>query len=242
MPYTTSLYTLRGKLHFMPLSLPPEIKAIVFDAYGTLLDVQRLDEFLEHHFGEKASDINKIWRQKQLQYTWLRSLMRRYEPFSKVTADALRYACTSLGLKLPDALEQELVQQYYQLQAFPDVAETLATLSREFQLAVLSNANEEMLHQAIKHNRLAGLLTQVLSVDQIGKFKPTPEVYRLAESNLKLDREQIVFVSSNTWDVAGAASFGLRVIWLNRGNGNMEDLGFSPDWQIPQLGEIRRAS
>ncbi|MEM7368067.1 MAG: haloacid dehalogenase type II [Bacteroidota bacterium] len=222
----------------MPLSLPTSIKSIVFDAYGTLFDVQTLDAFLKEHYGDKSQPINAIWRQKQLQYTWLRSLMGRYEPFSNVTTDALRYACQVQGEVLSASLEQQLVQRYYTLQAFPDTLSSLGKLASSVQLAVLSNANPEMLEQAVHHNGLHPFLTHILSVDSIQMYKPIPAVYDLATQAFGLEKEEIVFVSSNTWDVAGAKSAGLRVIWLNRYNGNLEELGIEPDWQISSLEEI----
>ena len=223
----------------MPLSLPPTIRAIVFDAYGTLLDVQNLDAFLARHFGAKATEINAIWRQKQLQYTWLRSLMGRYEPFSTVTADALRFACGAVGVELSEEVAAQLTHQYDRLQAFSEVPAILERLSQKIPLAVLSNANDEMLLQAVRFNGLEDSLAHVLSVNAIGKFKPMPEVYAIAENALGLDRSQIAFVSSNTWDVAGAASFGLNVIWLNRYGGQVEELGFSPNWIVSKLEEIQ---
>lgn len=224
----------------MTLRLPSSIKALIFDAYGTLFDVQSLQVFLEEQFGEKADAINAVWRQKQLQYTWLRSLMGRYTPFSSVTADALRYACQEEGLSLTQEMEEELVQRYYTLAAFEEVKESLARLSESFVLAVLSNADEAMLSNAVMHNRLNSFLSHVLSVNPILKYKPLPEVYTLPLQAMNLKHEEVAFISSNTWDVAGAKSFGLRVIWLNRYGGRMEELGIEADWVTADLRHIVR--
>lgn len=223
----------------MSLSLPSSIQALVFDAYGTLFDVQTLTGFLQQHYGEKAGRINDIWRQKQLQYTWLRALMERYEPFARVTTDALRFACRSLGEDLSEDLASELAQKYDTLEAFPDAKTALARLSGRLQLGVLSNANPSMLHQAIDHNGLKPYLNHILSVDPIQQYKPKPEVYDLAVQAFGLEKQEIAFVSTNTWDVAGAKSAGLNVIWLNRHQGRQEELGIQADWIISSLDDFR---
>ena len=214
------------------------IRAIVFDAYGTLFNVQSLTDRLHTHFGDKAGKVNDIWRQKQLVYTWLRSLMQQYQPFSEVTAQALRFACQTLNLPLPPSVEHDLVQGYYQLSAYPEVGMYLQRLSKISKLAILSNANPGMLEAAVQNSQFQSYLDAILSVDPIQAFKPDPRVYQLAEQHLQLRREEIAFVSSNTWDVSGAKSFGFFAVWLNRGNTVMDTLGYEPNLEISDLSQL----
>jgi len=215
-----------------------QIEAIVFDAFGTLLNINSLDERLHHYYGEKASNISEIWRRKQLEYTWLRTLMQRYEPFSMVTAEALEFACNSLSYPLKDEILKDLMQRYFELSAYAEVSGVLKNLSKKYKLAILSNADFPMLNGAVKYNKLGSFLTEIISADQIKQFKPVPEVYGLAIKTLKLKKEQVAFVSANAWDVAGAKSFGLQTSWLNRKKGSMEKLGFVPDDEIKNLSAL----
>lgn len=219
-------------------SIPSHIQAIVFDAYGTLFDVQKLTQRLALHFGDQAEEINQIWREKQLAYTWLRGLMQRYQPFSTVTIEALRYACQAMQVSLSETAAAELLQGYYQLEAFGSVKQALPQLAQQYQIAVLSNADEQMLEAAVANSGLGSCLTAVLSVNQVGRYKPHPEVYQLAVEQLSLSAEQISFVSSNRWDVAGAKAFGFDVSWLQRGTLPMEELGQKPDRTIHEITEL----
>lgn len=220
------------------LTLPTQIKALVFDAFGTLFDVYSLDQRLETHFGEQAPAINAVWRQKQLQYTWLRSLMNRYKPFSAVTAEALAFACKEVGVELTEEVKAHMVQGYYELQAYPTLKNGLAELQKQYQLAILSNADPAMLNSAAKFNQIDHFFEAILSVDKLQLFKPIPAVYELAPEALKLHASEIAFVSSNTWDVSGAKSFGLFTIWLNRNTSTLEELGFPPDIEIDKLAAL----
>ncbi len=213
-------------------------RAIVFDAYGTLLNVGSLSEKLTQHFGTTAAQIGPVWRAKQLEYTWLRALMNRYKPFSGVTADALRYACIQQKVELDEAVLDELVGAYYELVAFEEVYAVLERLKRKYQLAVLSNANMSMLSQAFDKNHLTELMDGMYSVEAVQTFKPHPDVYRLAVEGLSLLKNEIAFVSTNTWDVAGAESFGFHTIWLNRFDKTREFLGNTQDVTIHSLQEL----
>ena len=215
-----------------------KIKALVFDAYGTLLDVKSLDERLEHHYGDQAGWINSIWRQKQLQYTWLRSLMDRYKPFSQITREALEFACKEVGVDLTAEIIADLMDHYFILSSFPEVPELLKELSQSHACSILSNADMPMLQKACDHNGITQYLEAILTVDSVGINKPTPQVYELATRHFQCEGNQIAFISSNTWDVVGAKSFGLKSIWLNRTNGTMETLGFEPDWTIESLSDL----
>lgn len=223
-------------------SLPPmkPVRVIVFDAYGTLLDVQSMQVFLTETFGEQGRAINQIWRQKQLSYTWLRTLMGAYRPFSAVTAEALNFACASVGIQLQTHQQTALLAAYDQLSAFPSAREVLATLGKQYPLAVLSNADEGMLHRALAHNDLTPFLTNVLSANQLGQFKPVPAVYQLATEAFQCQPEEILFVSGNAWDVNGAKSYGFQVAWLNRSGQTWESLDQQPDWEVDGLETLRK--
>ena len=214
------------------------IQAIVFDAYGTLFNVNSLDGILRDHFDQKSNQLSAMWRRKQLEYTWLRTLMGRYKTFSELTMDALKHSCQALELEYSEVIEQQLYHEYLKLEAYPEVYPTLNSLADMVDLGVLSNANHPMLDGAIERNNLQGFFKQVLSADSISLFKPRPEIYQLACDRLQLAPTQILFVSSNTWDVSGAKSYGLQVAWLNRFDGTMEELDFEPDYILDEMGQL----
>lgn len=214
------------------------IEVIVFDAFGTLLNIASIDERLKHHFGDRAAEVAGIWRQKQLEYTWLRSLMERYENFTKVTADALQFACNQLNIELDEIVLVDLMNHYDALKVYPEVPQALALLNQKFKLGILSNANQTLLENNVAFNNIGPYLETVLSVDQIQRYKPIPKVYELPVNFFSTSKERVAFVSSNTWDVAGAASVGLKVIWANRKGGVPEQLGFAPDIVVTDLLEL----
>ncbi|MEO1450330.1 MAG: haloacid dehalogenase type II [Bacteroidota bacterium] len=213
-------------------------KALVFDAYGTLFDVSKLATLLATHVQGKALEVNAIWRERQLQYTWLRALMQRYVPFSQVTREALQYACETSGVSLTPSVEEALMQEYLHLEAFPEVPAMLATLSAHNRLAILSNADPAMLSGAVMRNGLQHIFDRVLSADQVETFKPHPSVYALADQQLELTKGDILFVSSNPWDIAGAKAAGLMVCWLNRTQQSPEVLGVQADIEIQALTDL----
>jgi 2-haloacid dehalogenase len=208
--------------------------AIVFDAYGTLYDVHSVVQRCESFFPGAGARLSQLWRAKQLEYTWLRSLMKRYVPFSTVTREALAYACESLSLKLGVTQTEALMAEYHMLAPFADVPKALATL--ETRKAILSNGSRDMLESLVRHSGLA--LDAVLSVDEVKVFKPAPEVYELAVRRLQVPRERIGFVSSNCWDAMGAKSFGFTVFWINRSGAPADRLGFQPDRVISSLADL----
>ena len=210
------------------------IQAFVFDAYGTLFNINSLDERLAYYFGDQAEEISVTWRQKQLEYTWLRALMQRYVPFSQVTQDALAYACQLAKVNLTDEVCTDLLQRYEILKAYPEVLSVLQQLSQSYRLAILSNADPTFLEQAVQHNQLGNYLETILSADTLQTFKTMPQVYQLAVDALQLPPEQIAFVTSNLWDVAGAKSFGLTTVWINRGT-IPEQLGFMADYEVSEF-------
>lgn len=208
--------------------------ALVFDAYGTLYDVHSVVQRCESFFPGAGARLSQLWRAKQLEYTWLRSLMRRYAPFSAITREALAYSCHALSLELGAARIEALMAEYNRLAPFPEVANALEKIKGR--KAILSNGSPDMLEPLVRHSGLA--LDAVLSVDEVRVFKPAPEVYELAMRRLGVAKERIGFVSSNGWDAAGAKSFGFQVFWLNRSGAPGERLGFAPDRTLSTLGEL----
>jgi 2-haloacid dehalogenase len=211
-------------------------QAFVFDAYGTLFDVHSVVV----RAGNIPGDLDKLstlWRQKQLEYTWLRSLMERYEDFWDVTEAALRSAVMQLKIEASDTQLHGLMQAYLIPSAFPDVTPALDAL-HGVPMAILSNGSPKMLGSALHHNGMTSYFAEIISVDRVRTYKPSPSVYALAPQVLGFPPEEILFVSSNSWDAAGAKAFGYKVCWCNRTQGHMEHLGFSADVTILRLDQI----
>ncbi|MGA2257741.1 MAG: haloacid dehalogenase type II [Thermoguttaceae bacterium] len=204
------------------------VKELVFDAYGTLFDVRSVKGRCEETFPDHGPALTAMWRTKQLEYTWLRSLMGRYEDFWRVTEDSLVFACRSLGLDPSQEKIDHLMRAYLELDPFPDAPAALDALGG-LSCSILSNGTARMLDAVVRKAGLEDRFQHVLSVDELRTYKPSPMVYRLAEDRLGLPREQIGFVSSNGWDVAGAKAFGFQAYWLNRNNMPAEVLGVEPD-------------
>ena len=216
-----------------------EISALVFDAYGTIFDVHSVGRLAESHFPGKGAALSGAWRSKQLEYTWLRTLMGRYEDFNRVTLASLDWALESLGIEAEDAAKRALMDEYRRLAVFPDAAAALERLAQSRPLAILSNGHPEMLDAVVDHNGLRERFRGgVLSVHPAKRFKPDPAVYRIAEEKLGVTRSLIGFVSSNGWDAAGAKSFGFKVFWVNRGGAPVERLGVRPDATVNGLDEL----
>jgi 2-haloacid dehalogenase len=214
------------------------IRACVFDAYGTLFDVNSATGPCLRELGDKAAALNRLWRDKQLQYTWLRACQGKHTDFWQVTADALDFAVRSLGIGDAE-LRRRLMQSYLALGAYPEVPDTLARLKKMgFKLAILSNGTPDMLQSAVENAKLDSLPDAVFSVEQAGVFKPHPSVYRLAVDGLGIAPEQICFVSSNSWDAYAASAFGMRVIWCNRTGQQEENLPGEPDIVLSSLAEM----
>ncbi len=222
----------------MPASPLASIGACVFDAYGTLFDVHSAAARCRDALGPKADALSALWRQKQLEYTWLRSLMGAHADFAEVTADALDYAFGATGLA--DAgLRARLLEVYQRLDAFPEVPATLAALRRlDLGTAILSNGSPAMLEAAVTSAGIDHLLDAVLSVEEVGIYKPHPSVYQLAVDRLGIAADRICFLSSNGWDAAGAARFGFRVVWVNRYRQPRERLPAQPAAEISELAAL----
>ena len=208
--------------------------AIVFDAYGTLYDVHSVAQRCESFFPGAGARLSQLWRTKQLEYTWLRTLMGRYVPFSTITREALAYSCEALSLELSVARMEALMAEYNMLAPFPEVPKALHTL--KIRKAILSNGSPDMLEPLVRHSGLA--LDAVLSVDEVKLFKPARQVYELAVRRLGVPKERVGFVSSNGWDAMGAKSFGFTVFWINRTGAPVDRLGFDPDRIVSGLGEV----
>ena len=216
----------------------PKIKACVFDAYGTLFDVHSAAERARDVLGDQAPALSALWRQKQLEYTWLRSLMGKHEDFWKVTAQALDFALAAHNHDDP-ALKNRLMDFYLSLSAYPDVAPTLTRLrAGGLQTAILSNGEPRMLQAAVDSAKIDALLDQVLYVEDAGVYKPDNRVYQLAVDRLGVLPEEIAFVSTNCWDAIGAAHFGFNVAWMNRFGVQMDRLGIEPQRLISGLDEL----
>ena len=217
------------------MTIDAPLLALVFDAYGTLYDVHSVIRRCETCFPGKGMQLSQLWRAKQLEYTWQRSLMQRYVPFSQVTRDALAYSCAVLGLSHGEH-EEELMAEYLRLSPFPEVPAALERL--KVKRAILSNGSPDLLEPLVRNSGFK--FDAVLSVDELKIYKPAPQVYELAVRRLKVPKERIGFVSSNCWDALGAKSYGFRVYWINRSGAPLDQLGFKPDEQVKSLDEVLR--
>ena len=191
------------------------IKAVVFDAYGTLYDVQSVAAITDEAFPGHGDMITQIWRIKQLEYSWLRSLMRRYEDFSVLTRESLSYTLKILGLKYDAAIFDRIMDKYVHLDLYPDARQALAALKGR-KLAILSNGSSDMLNALVKNTGLDAVLDATISIDSKRVFKPSPAAYTLIEEKLGVQPAEVLFVSSNPWDACGAKTFDLNVAWIER--------------------------
>jgi 2-haloacid dehalogenase len=214
----------------------PVIRGYLFDAYGTLFDVHSVVEAAREITDDPAT-LSATWRQKQLEYTWLRALMGRYEDFWAVTEAALRHALRRLALPAAEAQVRRLMEAYLTLACFPEVPAALRRLAPRPR-AILSNGSPRMLAAAVASSGLGGLLDPLLSVDAVRTYKPSPVVYALGPQALGLPASEVLFVSSNAWDVAGAKAFGYQVAWCNRTGAPPEELGLTPDYIVTNLDQL----
>jgi 2-haloacid dehalogenase len=225
-----------------------DIRACVFDAYGTLLDINSavtrnaaLSAALAktQDAASLSASLSALWRQKQLEYTWTRTLMNRYADFWQVTEEALDFALKTHALNRDADLKNSLLQSYLSLTAYPDAAQTLAQIAAlDLTIAILSNGTPHMLQEALRANQLQELIDPCLSVDEIRIYKPDPRVYQLACDRLDLSPAQICFISSNPWDLAGAASFGFKAVRINRQNSAEEYAFAATHAQVSTLAEL----
>jgi 2-haloacid dehalogenase len=216
-----------------------DIDACVFDAYGTLFDVAAAAAHCKDDLGDKAATLSALWRTKQLEYTWLRSLMDEYVEFWQITSDGLDYALETLGLDGDAALREKLLNLYMELDCYPEIPDVLKTLNAGgLKCAILSNGSPKMLNSAIENAGISEHLFNSYSVDQLGIYKPTPKVYQMAVDDLGVSAERICFMSSNAWDASAAANFGFRVVWVNRFGQKKERLPGLPEHEIKTLSDL----
>ncbi|MDA1022887.1 MAG: haloacid dehalogenase type II [Proteobacteria bacterium] len=212
-----------------------DIGACVFDAYGTLFDVAAAANRCRDELGDKADELAAVWRVRQLEYTWLRSLMQEYVEFWQVTGDGLDYAMAALGIE-DNALRERLMDSYMVLDAYPEVKDVLTSIKAGgIKTAILSNGSPKMLNAAVGNAGIEGVLDDIFSVETVGVYKPHPSVYQMAVDGLGVEAGRICFMSSNAWDAAAAANFGFRVVWVNRFGQPQERIPGDPEQVIKTL-------
>ncbi|GBD23275.1 Haloacetate dehalogenase H-2 [bacterium HR29] len=209
-------------------------RACVFDAFGTLFDVRSLRDACEAFFPGRGDALAQLWREKQLQYSWLRTLMGRYADFSRVTADALAASLAALGLGADGEQQEELLRAFARVEPFPEVRRVLESLEG-YTRAIFTNGSPSMIADVVEHAGLAGMFERIISVDPARRFKPHPAAYGLVPAALGLPADRILFVSSNYWDAAGAKSYGFPSVWVNRTGAPPERLGIEPDHEVLSL-------
>ena len=214
------------------------VKVCIFDAYGTLFDVNAACRELSKDVGEQWQELATLWRLRQVEYTWLRNSMNEYINFWNITEDALEYAMETLNMK-NEELKNKLLDLYLKLEAYPEVEKVLMQLKKEgYQTGILSNGSEEMLASAVKNAKLENLLDKVLSVEKCKVYKPSSKVYDLVEKEFKINKINCAFFSSNAWDMHAAAHYGFKTIWVNRFEGNLEKLPGKPYKIVQTLEKI----
>ena len=213
------------------------IKAIIFDAYGTLFDVNSAAEKCKDKIGDKWERFSNFWRTAQLEYTWLRSLMDRHKDFWQVTEESLDKSMKAFDIN--PSMRNELLNLYKVLSPFKEVPETLKTLKeKKFKLAILSNGTPSLLDELVKSNHLDNLFDDIFSIEQVGIYKPSSRVYDMPIKKYNINKSEVVFLSANTWDVSGGGNYGYQSIWVNRNNNIFDNLDFKPKYQITDLNKL----
>jgi len=213
------------------------IKAIIFDAYGTLFDVNSAAEKCKDKIGDKWEDFAKYWRTTQLEYTWLRSLMNRHKDFWQITEDSLDKSMKTF--KIDSSMKNELLDLYRILSTFPEVTEVLKNLKeKNYKLAILSNGTPTLLNELVKSNNLNNFFNDIFSIEEVGTYKPDSKVYELPVKKYQIKKNEIAFLSANTWDVSGSGNFGYYAIWVNRNNNIFDKLDYSPKKELKNLKEL----
>ena len=213
------------------------IKAIIFDAYGTLFDVNSAAEKCKDKIGDKWEGFANFWRTTQLEYTWLRSLMKRHKDFWQITEDSLDKSMKTY--KIDPTMKNELLNLYKTLSPYEEVHEVLIKLKeKNFKLAILSNGTPSLLNELVKSNNLENLFDDLFSIEQVGIYKPDSKVYDIPIKKYQIQKNEVYFLSANTWDVSGGGNYGYNSIWVNRNNNIFDKLDYSPKHQIKQLGEL----
>ena len=213
------------------------VRALVFDAYGTLFDVHSVGSACDELFPGRGRALSQLWRAKQLEYTWLMSLMGRYEDFWHVSERALEYAVEDLELSCGPSDRARLMDEYLHLATHRDVRSAIQALSG-VPMAILSNGSPDMLRAAVEHSGLSSAFAHIISVDELRVYKPSPKVYQLAVDKLGVDAAELGFVSANSWDAIGARAFGFWTCWVNRSGSSLDHLGVAPDITVSSLTEL----
>ena len=213
------------------------VKAIIFDAYGTLFDVNSAAEKCKDKIGDKWEGFANFWRTTQLEYTWLRSLMDRHKDFWQVTEDSLDKSMRTFNID--PSMRNELLDLYKTLSPYKEVPETLKTLKeKKFKLAILSNGTPSLLDELVKSNHLDNLFDDIFSIEQVGVYKPSSRVYDMPIKKYNINKSEVAFLSANTWDVSGGGNYGYQSIWVNRNNNIFDNLDFRPKYQITDLNKL----
>ena len=213
------------------------IKAIIFDAYGTLFDVNSAAEKCKDKIGNKWEGFANYWRTTQLEYTWLRSLMDRHKNFWQVTEDSLDKSMKTFKINI--SMKYEILELYKTLSTFPEVKKVLIKLKeKNYKLAILSNGTHAQLNELVKSNNLESIFDKIFSIDEVGIYKPSSKVYDIPVKKFKIQKDEIIFLSANTWDVSGGGNYGYNSIWLNRNNDIFDSLDYTPQNQIKNLSEL----
>ena len=214
-----------------------KIKAIIFDAYGTLFDVNSAAEKCKEKLGDKWEGFANYWRTTQLEYTWLRSLMRRHKDFWQITEDSLDKSMNFYNID--NTMRSELLNLYKVLSPFTEVRDTLKKLKQSnYKLAILSNGTPDLLNELVVSNQLKDIFDDIFSVEEAGIFKPDSKVYDLPINKYNIEKNEVLFLSTNTWDVSGAGNYGYNTVWVNRNNNIFDKLDFEPNKQISNLSEL----
>ena len=213
------------------------IKAIIFDAYGTLFDVNSAAEKCKDKIGDKWESFSNYWRTTQLEYTWLRSLMKRHEDFWKITEDSLDKSMKIY--EIDSAMKNELLDLYKILLPFKEVPEVLKILKeKNFNLAILSNGTPTLLNQLVKSNNLENIFNDIFSIEEVGIYKPDSKVYDMPIKKYQIQKNEVAFLSANTWDVSGGGNYGYNSIWVNRNNNIFDNLDYRPKNEIKNLNQL----
>ena len=213
------------------------IKAIIFDAYGTLFDVNSAAEKCKDKIGDKWEGFSSYWRTTQLEYTWLRSLMKRHKDFWQVTEDSLNKSMKAY--KIDSSMKTELLDLYKILSTFKEVPEVLKSLKeKNFKLAILSNGTPTLLNQLVKSNNLENIFNDIFSIEEVGIYKPDSKVYDIPINKYQIKTNEVAFLSANTWDVSGGGNYGYNSIWVNRNNNIFDNLDYKPQNEIKNLKDL----
>ena len=213
------------------------IKAIIFDAYGTLFDVNSAAEKCKDKIGDKWEGFANHWRTTQLEYTWLRSLMKRHKDFWQVTEDSLDKSMKAY--EIDSSMRNELLDLYKILSPFKEVPEVLKSLKeKDFKLAILSNGTPSLLDELVKSNKLENIFDDIFSIEEVGIYKPDSKVYDLPINQYQIQKNEVVFLSANTWDVSGGGNYGYNSIWVNRNNNIFDNLDYQPELEIKNLKDL----